>query len=536
VKQCKEYVNEFVSYARFLDEAVSGYATQNYGGRKPTQLPSCVNGRFVSVSPEHSLCRVGGDGSSGAGGSGVASWGVGKRGQLGHGKREDVSHPLRHMGGLGYGIRIVQVSAGGGLVRVAHSLLLTSTGRVLSFGTGQYGALGHGYSGGKQLPDVLRPQYIKALSGLRCVCVSAGELHSAAITSDGDCYTWGDGFCGQLGHGDKRPQTLPLQVMKGDLQDECVATVSCGARHTLAVTEEGEVFSWGLGHFAVLGRSYTSFDHSSDTAVRSFVGDGEDEPAVAADVAPAMGGPAEAPAANAAAAAGGTMTAAEELIAHLFMLANLTLDDSSDQCIPKVIDSLQGIKIVGASAGHRHSLLLDERGGLYSCGAGITGCLGHGDNHSQMVPLRIQQFDDEQVRIMQVSAGVDMSMAVSTTGEVFAWGKTDKGRLGLGIENRLVTLPRKVSVESDGEPIKAVDVECGYVHSIVVGLNGTIHLCGKVGINGELDGEAGQGLPSQIEDFNIWHRTPEPKVIVKKERWKKLNTYEVKGKAKMMTD
>ena len=107
----------------------------------------------------------------------------------------------------------------GGLVRVAHSLLLTSTGRVLSFGTGQYGALGHGYSGGKQLPDILRPTYIEgkfslvnvcrchqkslfsnicmnyihkpiALSGIRCVCIAAGELHSAAVTVDGDLYTW----------------------------------------------------------------------------------------------------------------------------------------------------------------------------------------------------------------------------------------------------------------------------------------------------------------------------------------------------------
>jgi alpha-tubulin suppressor-like RCC1 family protein len=72
----------------------------------------------------------------------VASWGVGKRGQLGHGKREDHKDPKLMMGGIGYGIRIVQVAAGGGLVRVAHSLLLTSHGKVLSFGTGQYGALG----------------------------------------------------------------------------------------------------------------------------------------------------------------------------------------------------------------------------------------------------------------------------------------------------------------------------------------------------------------------------------------------------------
>lgn len=201
---------------------------------------------------------MGGDGcKSGAGGSGCASWGVGKRGQLGHGKRKDEDKPRMLLGGIGYGIRVVQVSAGGGLVRVAHSLLLTSTGQVLSFGTAQYGQLGHGYSAGKQLPDVLRPQYIKGLSNVRCTCVSAGELHSAVVTVDGDLYTWGDGFCGQLGLGDKRPKLVPQQVTEGGLEDECVLSVSCGARHTLVVTEDGEVFSFGLGHFGVLGRSYT---------------------------------------------------------------------------------------------------------------------------------------------------------------------------------------------------------------------------------------------------------------------------------------
>lgn len=183
------------------------------------------------------------------------------RGQLGHGKREDEPNPRMLLGGIGYGIRIVQVSAGGGLVRVAHSLLLTATGRVMSFGTGQYGALGHGFSPGKQLPDVLRPRYIEALAGIRCNNVSAGELHSAATTVDGDVYTWGDGFCGQLGHGDKSPLPAPAQVTKGGLDDEVVTQISCGARHTIAVTEDGEVFSFGLGHFGVLGRSYTPFDH-----------------------------------------------------------------------------------------------------------------------------------------------------------------------------------------------------------------------------------------------------------------------------------
>ena len=55
-----------------------------------------------------------------------------------------------------------------------------------------FGLSGHGYSAAKQLPDILRPQYIEALSHKKCICVSAGELHSAAVTSDGDVYTWGE--------------------------------------------------------------------------------------------------------------------------------------------------------------------------------------------------------------------------------------------------------------------------------------------------------------------------------------------------------
>jgi len=543
--------DEFVGFARYIEQAVSGYCTLSTS-RNPPALPRCVNGRFASVSPEHSLCRVGGDGAlSGPGGSGVASWGVGKRGQLGHGKREDEKEPRMLLGKIGYGIRIVQVSAGGGLVRVAHSLLLTSTGRVLSFGTAQYGALGHGYGSGKQLSDEMRPRYIDALSHVRCTCVSAGELHSAVVTTDGDVYTWGDGFCGQLGLGDKRPQLLPRQVENGGLEDECVSSISCGNRHTLCVTEDGEVFSFGLGHFGVLGRSFTPFQYDADAAVVAL--GVEDHDPVGMVMPGEVPAPPQIPApvvAQETDAAFGEVGGdqpngmSDETRAQLDLIANLTLDDNSDQCIPKLVDSLVDVPIVGVSAGHRHSIFLDANGGVYTCGSGVSGALGHGDFVSQAFPMRVMEFVDENVKILQISAGVDMSMCTSTAGDVYAWGKTEGGRIGLDDNAGNVTIPRRVYLEdSNGENLKAADVECGYVHSLVVGLNGTIHQCGRVGTHGSDDGQTvedssrmSDGRPVPLENFNIWHRIPEPKENVKKEKWKKYGKYELKGRRTMLEE
>jgi alpha-tubulin suppressor-like RCC1 family protein len=160
---------------------------------------------------------------------------------------------------------------------------------VLSFGNAQYGQLGHGYDAGKVLSDCLRPRYIDALKNEKCICVAAGELHSGAVTINGDVYTWGEGFCGQLGLGDRRPHLLPEQVTLGGLEDECVSNISCGCRHTLVTTEEGEVYSWGLGRFGVLGRSYTDFTYQNDVGM--VVPEGEEEGIIGQGAAAPAGPP-----------------------------------------------------------------------------------------------------------------------------------------------------------------------------------------------------------------------------------------------------
>lgn len=57
-----------------------------------------------------------------------------------------------------------------------------------------------------------RPQIIEALRGIEIVKVAAGGAHSAAITVDGELYTWGKGRYGRLGHNDSDDYPKPKRV------------------------------------------------------------------------------------------------------------------------------------------------------------------------------------------------------------------------------------------------------------------------------------------------------------------------------------
>jgi len=126
-----------------------------------------------------------------------------------------------------------------------HALALTAEGDVYSWGWGAWGRLGHG----DEL-DCLSPTMLgrTALANSPAVCVAAGKFYSAAVASDGSLWLWGWGEWGQLVAGDTlnrpTPARLKPEIAFGDLR---VMTVSCGAFHSLAATEEGAAYTWGRG-------------------------------------------------------------------------------------------------------------------------------------------------------------------------------------------------------------------------------------------------------------------------------------------------
>ncbi|XAR65146.1 hypothetical protein NMG60_11009150 [Bertholletia excelsa] len=178
----------------------------------------------------------------------VWSWGAGTEGQLATGKLQDEHlpcHLLPHIFNGGGG-PISVLSCGG-----AHVICLTSGGRVLTWGRGTSGQLGHG-----ERFNCLMPKPVESLDGLVVTHVSAGWSHSGFVTDSGNLFTCGDGSFGQLGHGDYESHSFP--VMVSYFTSKHVEQIACGMRHSLALLKGhcgDKVYGFGSGKRGQLGIS-----------------------------------------------------------------------------------------------------------------------------------------------------------------------------------------------------------------------------------------------------------------------------------------
>ena len=236
------------SLALIADGAVwswgyGGEGKLGHGDQQNQLLPKKVEafaGRRVvaaSVGGNHSLALA----ADGA----VWGWGGGGGGRLGHGDQQNQLLPKKIEAFAGR--RVIAVSAG-----AAHSLALAADGAVWSWGCGGRGELGHGDEGNQLLP-----KKVEAFAGRRVVAVSAAPSHSLALTADGSVWSWGSGGEGKLGHGDQQSQLEPKKVEA--FAGQRVVALSAGHSHSIAITADGAVWSWGFGGLGQLG-------HGDDTA------------------------------------------------------------------------------------------------------------------------------------------------------------------------------------------------------------------------------------------------------------------------------
>jgi alpha-tubulin suppressor-like RCC1 family protein len=171
------------------------------------------------------------------------AFGFGRFGGHGLGRR-DVAVPTRVRGGL-ENERVILVRIGN-----CFAAVLTVTGRVWTFGSSNRGQLGTGEMRTRALPPHLLEGRI---SQFKIVQLSCGGVHTIALTESGRIFSWGCNDTGQLGLGDRNDRYLPT-VIEGEVSglgdrktfsDKKVVFVSSSTFSNAVVTDKGEIWVWG---------------------------------------------------------------------------------------------------------------------------------------------------------------------------------------------------------------------------------------------------------------------------------------------------
>ena len=226
-----------------------------------------------------------------------------------------------------------------------------------------------------------------------------GPAPAQAALPDG-VYSFGQGSYGQLGHGDRERQAVPTRIEGLDN----VRAVAAGGRHSLVLLQNGDVYSFGENRDGQLGHG-----------------------------------------------------------------------DKERRYLPEKVAGISNAKDV--IAGRFHSFILLENGDLYSFGDNWAGWLGVGDKETKLTPTRVTGVSNVQ----KVAAGERHTLALLENGEVYSFGYRDSGRLGLGPDvPQHLTTPTKIPF-----PDKARDVAANMHHSLVVLENGDVYSFGHSG-NGKL--------------------------------------------------
>ena len=172
----------------------------------------------------------------------------------------------------------------------------------------------------------------------------------------------------------------------------------------------------------------------------------------------------------------------------------LGLGDTVDRDTFTVMAGLRGV--VDIDAGSYHSIAVIAEGGLYTWGTGWA--TGHGEECLQgiylpryifeqcLVPTKVTGGGIEEAVVVQVAAGGNHSMALTASGELYAWGKGNWGQLGHGGKEDLA-VPRVVdrikgAVMGMAGGIHHSLVTTAEGHVLAFGGKGPFAACGCLGL------------------------------------------------------
>jgi len=408
---------------------------------------SALNAQALGMQPmaDHTLV-LNADGT-------VYAWGNNSDGQLGDDNAPtDSSIPVKVLMGAYGGTEHLGDASGNPITAVAsgfnHSIALAEDGTVYTWGSNSAGQLGNdnaltnssipvkvlngNYEGTTYLGDASAPPN-------KITAVALGKWHSIALAEDGELYAWGGNDHGQLGDNSSTDRHTPINVTDGaydgkkDLGDTApITAVALGEYHSIALCEDGTVYSWGYNNAGQLGDG-TNTEVPQDQPVKILAG--------------------------------------EYIGTHL--------GDNSAK------------KITSVALGRWHSTALCEDGTVYSWGYGSHGQMGNYDPPTTLVtpinttPKHVSKGAYEGTTylgdvignpITAVDSGFNHSIALAVDGTVYTWGDNTYGQLGDGARPTDGLIPVKVPKGDYGGTTCLGDALGNKITAVALGANHSIAL------------------------------------------------------------
>jgi len=260
----------------------------------------------------------------------------------------------------------------------------------------------------------------------KVVDVVSGTTHSLALVDDGTVWSWGSNTFGELGIGiDILGSNIPVPVLDPNeptmyLKD--VTSIASSWSHNLALKNGGTVWSWGSNWYGQLGNG------QSQSLERT--------PVQVTDVSDGTG-----------------------------FLTN----------------------VAAVAAGDLHSLALKNDGTVWAWGEGLSGQLGVAPPDSvQTSPTQVKDPNDitgNLTGIIAIAAGGSFNVALKSDGQVYAWGASSYGRLGRGDNGYLLAdyEPHPVIDPPDpsGKLTDVIAIAAGWEHALALKQDSTVVAWGR---------------------------------------------------------
>jgi uncharacterized repeat protein (TIGR02543 family) len=344
----------------------------------------------------------------------VYAWGNNDFGQLGDGSTIDRTTPtLISFNELQSGERIKSVKAGS-----SHSIAVTTSGRVYSWGRNTYGQLGNGTYIQQTTPTLIS---VTGYYNNPIQSVATGYIHSLALSSNGEVYAWGYNSDGSVGKGSNSTVPNPTLInFDGLLNGEKIKSIEASERTSVAVTTSGRVYVWGDNRQGQVG------DGLSATKIRnpkliSFDGIQSGETIEDVDVG-----------------AGRSLALTTNGRVYTWGGYDYSNDSSNTFITTPTLISFIGLQngetIQSIESGGLHSLAITTSGRVYSWGSNYSRQLENGAPNELITTPTLISFTGLQSgeTIQSVIAGGRHSFAITTDGRRYAWGENSNSILGDG--------------------------------------------------------------------------------------------------------